>query len=246
MAGSNDQLSLLQQLAQLHEVDLQVSSMTRELKEQADDLSQAEDGVAGLTSSMEQVDSELERARVDARASERAVDEKRGHLDSIRTRVNQVQNEKQYSAASLEFDLVRQDLRKLEDRVIDKLQVVEDLEAKQKALQAELEAASGEVGPQREALESRRKQIEEELTVQQDRRQNLAIRIDAQALGLYDRIRAGRSEVALAQLTEECVCGNCFTSVTVQQEMQIRSMSILVCCEGCGVILYPGDMQSGP
>jgi len=86
-------------------------------------------------------------------------------------------------------------------------------------------------------------ELRDELAIKRDRRHNLAIRLDTAALSLYDRIRAGRSGVAVAPLTEESVCGHCFTSVTIQQEMLIKQMTTLICCEGCGVILCPHDLK---
>jgi predicted nucleic acid-binding Zn-ribbon protein len=243
MTGSSNQLTVLQQLLDLHDVDQEIRALKRERQQLEAELGAMEDGVTGLESSLERLDTELEQARTEARRSERAADEKRDALDRIRGRVNQVQNEKQYSAASLEFDLVRQDLRKLEDLALGKLQAVEDIEGRRNETLGRLEEARSGAGPLRDDIGERLKQLEEELLIKRDRRHNFAIRLEPGALGLYDRIRAGRSEVAVAKLTEEAVCGYCFTSVTIQQEMQIREMKTLICCEGCGVILCPRDFQ---
>lgn len=238
--------SSLQLLIKLHEYDHEIAALERELKQGQDDLTAAIDSVAGLKSRLDQLDAELVRARTDANIAEHTADAKRDQLDRLRSKVNQVKTEKQYGAASLEFDLAKQDLRRLEDRVLDKMQMVEDLEGRLKALREEFDAADAEVAPLGDKLEKRRAQMEEELAIKRDRRENLAIRLEASARSLYDRIRGGRSGVALAPLTEESVCGNCNTSVTVQQEMQIKGMATLVCCEGCGVILYPGDIKREP
>lgn len=234
----------MQQLLDLHEIDQQVLAIERELGRYREELTGMSDSVSGLETGLERVEGELERAGNDLRRSERAVDERRDTLDRIRTRVGQVQNERQYSAASLEFDLVVQDIRKLEDRVLEHMQVVEELENRRNDILTQLEAARSEAGPRGVEITNRAKQLEDDLVIKRDRRHNLSIRIDSSALGLYDRIRAGRSQVGLAQLTEEAVCGYCFTSVTIQQEQQIKSMKSLICCEGCGVILYPGDFSA--
>ncbi|UCC48193.1 MAG: hypothetical protein JSV41_12090 [Gemmatimonadota bacterium] len=243
MTGSSGQSGVLEQLLDLHEIDQQILSMEGELKRYETELTVAEEAVARLESALEAVGGELERARLEARGSERAVDDKRLRLDRLRTRVNQVRNERQYGAATLELDLARQDIRKLEDNALQKLQVVEDLEVRRAALLTELENARAQAGPLRDEAQARRQQLEEELAIKRDRRHNLAIRIEQRVLGLYDRIRAGRTGVALAPLTDESVCGNCYTAVTIQQELQIKGLSALVCCEGCGVILYPGDLK---
>ncbi len=236
--------SILIELLKLHAIDQEIVGLEQEAEERRRELERFEEGVSGLASRLEQLETNLEHARLDSRRAERALDERREALDKTRSRVSQVQNERQYSAASLEFDLIRQDVRKLEDIVLDKMQVVEELEGRHKELAAELESSRGEVGPRREAVAARLKELEDELAVKNDRRENLAIRIDGRALGLYERIRGGRSRVAMAALSEEAACGNCFTSVTIQQEMQIKSLSTLVCCEGCGVILYPRDLRA--
>lgn len=244
MTDTSQKASILQQLLDLHVIDQRILKGERELKQYSDELAEMEDHLASLEATREKLGSELERANSEARATERAADAKRDTLDRIRSRVNQSQNEKQYSAASLEFDLVRQDLRSLDDRAIEKLQTVEELEGRLRELETELEEARGTAGPRREELLRARTDLEEQLAIERDRRENLAIRLDGGALGLYDRIRMGRSEVALAPLTEEGVCGNCFTAVTIQQELQIKGMSTLVCCEGCGVILYPEGLPT--
>lgn len=236
-------MTVLQQLLDLHEVDQEIRALERERQQLKAERADMEDGVTGLESSLERLDTELEQARTEARRSERAADDKRDALDKIRGRVNQVRNEKQYSAASLEFDLVRQDLRKLEDLVLEKLQAVEDIEGRRNETLAQLEEARSGAGPRTDDIGERLSQLKDELAIKQDRRHNFAIRLDPGALALYNRIRAGRSEVAVARLTEEAVCGNCFTAVTIQQEMQIREMKTLICCEGCGVILYPRDFR---
>ena len=236
-------MTVLQQLLALHDIDQEIRAAERELEQYKEELTTMEEGVAGLEGRLARIEAELEQARLEARRSERAADDKRAVFDRLRTRVNQVQNQKQYSAASLEFDLVRQDLRKLEDLVLDKLQVVEDAEGRRKETLAALEEARSGAGPRRQAIDDRQRDLKDDLAIKRDRRNNLAIRLDAAALSLYDRIRAGRSEVAVAPLTEESDCGYCFTSVTIQQEMQIKQMTRLICCEGCGVILYPHDLK---
>lgn len=239
----NQNEGLLQQLLELHEIDQKIVAMEREIRDCKEELATMEDGVAGMNAALERLDTELEKARLDSRTLERAVDEKRDALTRLRQRTDRVQNERQYSAASLEFDLVRQDLRKVEDRTLEKMQVVEELENLRKEKLAGLEGAQADAGPRGKELEARVKQLDGDLAVERDGRKNQAIRIDPRAMTLYDRISGGRDRVAMAPLTGEADCGNCFTSVTSMQEMQIKNMSSLITCEGCGVILYPSDLK---
>ena len=242
MKATGQKEEKLRRLLDLHAIDQEIREAESELGRLREELTASEEGLAGLTGGLERVDQELERIRLEARHMERTANEKRDHLNRLKSKVNQVRNEKQYGAATLEFDLVKQDLRTLEDRVIDKLQAVEDLEGRRKQIAEELEGARSQAGPHRQDIDTRRQELEEQIAVLRDRRDNLALRMDHDLLAMYDRIRAGRSQVVLAPLTEEAACGYCYTSVTVQQEMQVREMSDIVCCEGCGVILYPRQL----
>lgn len=242
MTDTSQKASLLQQLLNLHAIDQRILSAERELKRGDSAIASADENAARLEAELEKLSAELERLRGEARANEKAADAKRDTLSKVRSRVNRSQNERQYSASSLEFDLVRQDLRALEDRTLEKLQAVEELEAKVAELTAQLEEARAAAEPVRADAGQRRAELEDQLAVDRDRRENLAIRLEGEALGLYERIRSGRQEVAVAPLTAERVCGNCYTAVTIQQEMQIKGLAELICCEGCGVILYPEDL----
>ncbi len=239
MTEASQQSGILQQLLDLHEVDQKILSARRELERWAGELAAIEEDVETQGSDLAKVETELERLRSELHREERAVDEKRDVLGRLRGRVNTVQNERQYSAATLEFDLVRQDLRAAEDQLLEKMQAIEDLDSRRQELAASLEQAGNAAVPCKEETVAQQKALEEELAVQKDRRDNLALRLDGEALALYDRIRTGRSEVALAPLTDEGDCGNCYTAVTIQQQREIKGLSTLVCCEGCGVILYP-------
>jgi len=148
----SEQVGILQQLRDLHEIDQHILAIERELGQFREELAGMSDGVSGLETGLERVETELERARKDAHRSEKAVDDRRDTLDRIRTRVNQVQNERQYSAASLEFDLVRQEIRKLEDHAVDRLQVVEELENRHNDVLAQLESVRSEAGPRGVAI----------------------------------------------------------------------------------------------
>jgi hypothetical protein len=74
-----------------------------------------------------------------------------------------------------------------------------------------------------------------------DRRNNRAVRLDPQTLRLYDRVRRGRTRLAVAPLTAEGACGNCFNILPLQQQTEVRREDSLIRCEQCGVILYPLD-----
>ena len=55
---------------------------------------------------------------------------------------------------------------------------------------------------------------------------------------LYERVRGGRSAMALAPMTAEGACGACFNILPLQEQSEVKAGGALRRCEGCGVILY--------
>lgn len=233
----------LQDLLELHGLDRQIVEKERELKRLREDLTDVGGRIATLEASLSQAAAQLSRLRLEARSGERDLDERRDALSRVRSKLNAVSNERQYSAAMLEEERLRREIRGIEEQVLQTMQTIEDTEKRQAELSSQLEEARAGADTRHAALEERSQALEEELAILRDRRENLAIRLDEQARQLYDRTRMGRSEVAMAPLTEEGVCGHCYTAVTSQQQMRIRSTSALICCEGCGVILYPEELD---
>jgi len=59
----------------------------------------------------------------------------------------------------------------------------------------------------------------------------------------YERIRGGGRTVAVATLTSDGACGNCFGMIPLQVQNEIRTGSGSVACEFCGVLLSAGDEE---
>lgn len=229
----------LEALLTLHRMDLEIARTERELRESVARLAALEESVTRLEEELAQVGAELADRRKEIRAVERTLEEKQVALARARAKVDAVQNQRQYSAATVEYELVKRDLHVLEDRALELLQRAEELEAGRRDLAARLEIAQVEATPKREGLIAERDRMEALLATQRQQRTEEAERIDSQILRMYDRIRASRSDVAMAPLTKDGACGHCYTAVTIQQRLEIRSLSRIVRCEGCGVILYP-------
>jgi hypothetical protein len=73
----------------------------------------------------------------------------------------------------------------------------------------------------------------------QAERDAFAAGIDPGERQIYDSIMAGARDVAVAELTQDGACGNCYNMVPLQIQNQIRHGEGMIRCEGCGVILTP-------
>jgi uncharacterized protein len=180
----------------------------------------------------------LEEMRAEHHRLQKNAQQKQERLVVCEERMQRVRNAREEAAVRTETDLVRgalqadqADLRQLSEQMTRTDLKVDELER----LYAK---ARSDIADKRAEMLAERGAIEDELAQLKDRRENQALRLDQPSRRLYERVRSGLSRTALAPMTEEGACGNCFNILPVQEQTEIRRGERLHRCEGCGVILY--------
>ena len=144
---------------------------------------------------------------------------------------------REHLAARAEVDAARRNLDAAEDEVLDCMQAFEMANQAVEELKDDIEAARGEYGERGSVIDARRTELEDAIAVQSNKRENRTLRMDSGVKRLYDKVRGGRTSVAVAPVMDD-VCGNCFTAIPKQRQAEIRAGRDLVVCEACGVILH--------
>lgn len=171
------------------------------------------------------------------RRLERGANEKRERLQKYLDRLNLVRNPREEAAVRVELDLVRRAAEADEQEALELMEQVTRTELKLDELEKQLTAMRAEVEPKRAALEQEQEAAQDALERLRDKRENLAIRVDAPIRQLYERVRAGRTRMVLARL-EDGACGHCYSVIPIQQQHEIQMARDIYRCEACGVILY--------
>lgn len=225
-------------LLTLQEMDDELVKAQATLDAFAPQVAELEQPVSGLAQEIDAGRARVEGLRADIRRLEKAADVKRQRLGVYEERLMKVRNLREESAARAEMDLVRRAVE-ADDAEVEALQEqATRTELKLVDLERQMEKARADNAPRLEELLAEKNAAETALSVLKDRRENHTIRLDPRALRLYERVRGGRSSVALAPLTEEGACGHCFNILPLQEQAEVRSEGGLHRCEGCGVILY--------
>lgn len=228
-------------LLSLQEIDRAIEERTARLEALEEEIAEEAVAVSELEERVAAVTKELDEARERQRRHERSVQAGRATLKRLEARADEVQNMKQHLAVRSERDTARRNLRQAEDEVLRAMQDVDDRRKRLAGLEAELEEKREEHERRVAEADAQRVELEEEIAVHRDRRKNKETRLDGRILRLYQKVRSGRTEEVLAPLTEDGVCGHCFTAVPLQRQADIRAGRQLGVCEGCGVILYVPD-----
>jgi predicted nucleic acid-binding Zn-ribbon protein len=163
---------------------------------------------------------------------------KRERQYAYEQRIERTKSMREEAAARAEIDLIR---RATEADVAEARDVGQELtraELRLGELEKQVEKVRGEVEPKRNELQQEADVAAAELATLRDRRATRIEGIDRAALTLYERVRGRRERRALAPMTPEGACGNCFNMLPLQEQTEIRREDSLRRCEACGVILY--------
>ena len=228
---------LHQPLLELQELDAQIKEAENRIAAFEPQLAQIEAPAAALEKDVEGTRATLTHAQTESRRLERAAEEKRERLRRYQERLEKVRNVREETAARTEIDLVRRAVEADEQEALEYMEQGRKVSLKLSELEKRLEAARAEVEPRRAELMTARAEVESERDILRDKRGNHAQRIPQPSLRTYERVRAGRPK-PLMPMTASGACGNCYNTLPIQEQEQVRRGDALRACEACGVILY--------
>ncbi len=223
-----------------------------ELQQIDDDISKAQAHAAGFEERFREVEAPLRTLENEVEALRTRVSDlkqqilkletgaqnKRERQHAYEQRIERTKSRMEEAAARAEIDLIR---RATEADVAEARDVGQELtraELRLGELEKQVEKVREEVAPKRDELQQESDAAESEVATLRERRAGQVGRIDRAALTLYERVRGRKARRALAPMTPEGACGNCFNMLPLQEQTEVRREDALRRCEACGVILY--------
>ena len=204
-------------------------------------LAEVEEPALIVEAELERTRSRLQEMRLEERRLEVVTQEKQTRVKKLEERLQGVRNVREESAVNAELDMVRAALSAEEGEVYSLLEQIRRFELNIEEMSSAQEAARAEVEPRQKELLAKRDAARQNLAALEKERADFAETLDPIEIRTYDAIHSGGGRRALASLTEDGACGNCFSVIPLQLQQEIRDGTSLIRCEGCGVILAAPD-----
>jgi len=197
------------------------------------------------------LDGALERAREDADAAKRRLEDgvkKREELEKViegqrasqekrRARIEQVRTAREVQALMTEMDLARSVVARSESDWVKASDLTSQQEGAVKEAEERVAALSEDQTGERARLADAQAAVAAERDAALQAREAAAAAVEKTLRTRYDRLWTSRLEVVVVALRGDA-CGACFTSIPRNRRSQIRAGTHIDTCEGCGVILY--------
>jgi len=224
-------------LKELQRLDLRIQEAHKRLLDFDPLLAEVEEPALALASEVTTARARLQEMKVEERRLELSTEEKRARVKRLDERLTGVRNLREEAAVSAELDMVKRSLQNDEQEAYTLIDQIRKLDARLAELDAALTEAQGQVKPKMQGLQDERESAKASVAALEAERTAFAESVDARELRLYESIRSGGRRLAVAELTEDGACGNCYGVIPLQLQNEIRHGRALIRCEACGVIL---------
>ena len=207
--------------------------------------------VSYLPKHIAEIESKLEshRKRLEAdRASLAANQKERKRLEDdirvfeekmsrLRDQMHEAKTNEQYRAFQHEIEFVQSEIRKIEDRILDRMAEAESLEKNVRSAETALKQETVEVDKEKKVTHERTEADKAELAEAEGKRAAIARGITPGALVLYERLLKHRGGHAVA-VARDNRCTACNVILRLHFYQRVRTNDEVLTCEACGRILY--------
>ncbi len=229
-------MSVVKQLYQLQEVELEIESNEQALAQIASQLGESQAVVRARTKlKLEQ--QHLEELRRQQHAAEWEIEDLVSKLTTAEGKLysGRIKDPKELTNLQHEVDGLRIRRDQLEDKALAIMDRVELSTASVDTLSNELKTLEAEWHSQQQQLSTNMEQLKTTLSDLKHKRQLLSVKIDPQAIELYQELKKQRRQ-AVAKV-EQGICRGCRISLPTTELQRARGDS-LVQCSSCGRILF--------
>jgi uncharacterized protein len=228
----------LERLIQLQQLDTFTENARRRVADHPS-LAEALDArLASSTSALEAARAGLADNQVGRRAVEKDLAMIQARLSKFKDQLMEVKTNKEYQAMLKEIEAAQNEVRHLEDKILERMLEADDLAARAKEAEARLAADKQVIADERRQLEAETATLRRELEEATARRAAVAGQITPALVATYETVRARRGTAVVE--VKGGYCTACHVRMRPQVANELRRNEIIFQCESCQRVLYFG------
>jgi predicted nucleic acid-binding Zn-ribbon protein len=222
---------------QLQDLDTRIAKLQREI-------ASLPRHIASIEKTLEAHLRKVEADRAALTANQRERKKLEGDIQAQEARVSSLRNQmlaaktnEQYGAFKNEIEFCQQEIRKFEDRILERMTESESLDANLKVAEGSLAQEKRHVDAEKAGAREHTQTNQAELMALQKKRAEIAAGMTKAVYNNYERIKKNRRGIAVAEVVDGR-CAACNMTVRLQLLQDLRLSDKMMTCETCGRILY--------
>ena len=178
--------------------------------------------------------SENQNAR---RAIEKDLTVQQGRLSKFRDQLMAVKTNREYQAMQHEIEIAQNEVKALEEKILERMLEADDLTAALKRAETELAAEQKAIDQDRGAMSAEVADLTASLDRIAGERSALVKAMDSRILALFEQVARKRNGIAVAE-AREGICTICHVRLRPQVFNTVRRNDTIAQCDHCNRILY--------
>jgi uncharacterized protein len=227
----------LERVIALQRLDSSVQSAERRLAEEPERQRAFEDRLDIARQHVTAAKERLAENQTVRRGLEKEVAVQQGRLSKFRDQLMEVKTNREYQAMQHEIEIAQNEVRKIEERILERMLEADDLAAVVKRVEADLASEQKSVDAERKAMTVEHGELKGALERHAIDRAALVAAIDKRVLAIFELVARRRQGVAVAE-ARDGVCTICHVRLRPQVFNTIRRNDEIIQCDSCQRILY--------
>jgi predicted nucleic acid-binding Zn-ribbon protein len=228
-------------LVELQGFDGRIAALETEAARLPKQIEAIQAALAEAKKTAETIRAKVDATKKDLRAREKDLEVTAGKRTKAETRLYEVKTNKEYSAALLEIEEIKQEKGKTEEEILALMEMQDKLGVEVREAEARFKSREEQARQDEAVVRKKLAVVQQELDVVRAERDSRARELPKGLLGDYDRILKARGGVAVANVSSAAVCGGCRVTIRPQAIQELRVATELMRCESCGRFLYWKD-----
>jgi len=225
-------------LLELQSIDLEIDRLTQRLKDIPAESAALETELSAEQVARDSLHDERQRLEKQRDAEELDLESKLETLHKWETQLLQIRTNKEYQAMLTEIGSLKIDISRLEDRVLESIEAIEDAAKREEDCTRKYNEDKKRVEAEQQRLRDEDLAVREEIEKLAAAREPVIPRIDPDLLARYERVRNARKGTAAIVEVRNGACTACNRKLRPQMVNDVLVAEKIVVCQTCSCILY--------
>ena len=226
----------LDRLIRLQQIDLARETARRRIADHPVLVQSLDTRLASATEALEAARAQVVENQAARRAVEKDLGMIQARLSKFKDQLMEVKTNKEYTAMLKEIEAAQGEVRRLEDRILERMLEYDELMGTQKAAEARLAADKAVIAAERKQIEEDTVRLERELAGSDSARARVVAEMSPGVLATYETVREKRGTAVVE--VKGGYCSACHVRLRPQSANELRRNEIIFQCESCQRILY--------
>jgi predicted nucleic acid-binding Zn-ribbon protein len=227
--------TVLEVLREIYQTRIELTDLREKIKRAPLQLKAKENDVEKIRSRIVIEKDEAKKVRVEADSRELTLKQAESRIRDLKGKLNVAESNKEYQVIQDEIKRIAADNDKLQDEILEKITIEEDLRSKVKKSEGELADAEKDFAKYKEVVDYQIEKLKVQVGILADQLKKLEPQL-GDSLGDYQRMMAAKGDQGIA----ECVsgtCQGCFSEQPPQSWQELLNGRPFK-CRTCGALMF--------